>query len=90
MSNLPTVMAKVTVSRSLGAKNAHGGHSTNYEEAIIEVEVLTLHFAKGTMRVRYTMSQHGDPKITTVNISSEPYFEKYGWPKEPASDRSNW
>lgn len=45
----------------------------------VEVEILTVHFEKRTMRVRYEANIFGHSKseIRTVNISAEPFFEKY-------------
>ena len=47
-----------------------------------EVEVLTVHFAKNTMRVRWTEhwgnSYGKHSKVFTKDISADPFFEKYG------------
>ena len=74
MSNTPTVKAKVTVKYDF-VKGI-------YEQDEIEVEVLTVHFEKRTMRVRYmSVDWFGKgPKIQTTDISAEPFFEKY-WKK---------
>lgn len=76
---LPTVMARVSVERKLGAKTKTG-YETDVIFDVIEVEVLTVHFTKLTMRVRYTEKWYGKDKIQTVNVPAAPYFEKYGWP----------
>ena len=47
-------------------------------DAVGEVEVLTVHFEKQTMRVRFMVDNYGVPKVTTQNISAAPFFEKYG------------
>ena len=47
-----------------------------------EVEVLTIHFETGTMRVRYVetdprVAPHRIGKVQTENISNESFFEQY-------------
>ena len=57
-------------------------HTKNYELMDQEVEVLTVHFAKQTMRVRWTET---DPrtypffqgKVTTDNISNKDFMAQY-------------
>lgn len=78
---LPTVMADVIVERQLGAKTPQGGRESVYIRDVIEVEVLTVHFNKQTMRIRYIKNSYGEGKVTTCNINAEPYFDKYGWPE---------
>jgi hypothetical protein len=76
--DLPTVMAKVIV----GTKqkpNDKGGHDTTYIQGMREVEVLTVHFNKGTMRVRFMDDgMFGKPpKVRIENISNAAFIEQY-------------
>ena len=50
-----------------------------YIKEDIEVEVLTVHFAKRRMRVRFKQNFYGDLKTRAFDISAEPYFSKYGF-----------
>jgi hypothetical protein len=43
----------------------------------IPVEILTVHFIKRTMRVRYIINSYGKNKITTVDIDASPFFNQY-------------
>ena len=75
---LPTVEAEVTV--------AYDSSRKQYIKSLIEVEVLTVHFAKRKMRVRYRWIDYfGEKnKIRTCDISAEPFFDKYGMDPEEA------
>jgi len=56
-----------------------------YVEGMKEVEVLTIHFEKNTMRVRYKADFWGDGVRTHVdNIPADPFFEQYQINKKEA------
>lgn len=52
----------------------YGSEAPFYITKTIEVEVLTVHFEKGTMRVRF-LDVEGRKK--TVDVDAAPFFEKY-------------
>lgn len=69
-SNLtnPRVIANVIV----------GYYGNEYTRKDIEVEVLTVHFNTGTMRVRYKASIHSDTLETrTEDISNKAFLDAY-------------
>jgi hypothetical protein len=64
--DLPIVNANVTV----------GYTNDSYVREVISVEVLTVNFNSGSMRVRYMAKLFGElPSINTADISNEPYLE---------------
>ena len=67
---IPKIVAPVTVRWSR--------EQNEYIVEEREVEVLTLHFQKGTMRVRYKADffDKGKEKIHTQDIDSAPFFEQ--------------
>ena len=67
--DLPIVKANVTVAYS---------KETGYIKEVIDVEVLTVNFNSGSMRVRYLKKIFGDEaSIQTADISNTPFMEKY-------------
>jgi len=54
-----------------------GGYREKIVHAIVPVEVLTVHFSRRRMRVRYTASIYGKEKVQTADISADPFFNKY-------------
>lgn len=71
------VKAEVITRYAKGKENDEGGFEAIIERDTIEVEVLTVHFKKRTMRVRYVLDSWGEKKVYTVDISAEPFFEQY-------------
>lgn len=67
---LPTVTIEVPVIFQAGVP---------YVNKPVEVEVLSIHFQKRTMRVRYMCEDYfgRGPKIETPDVSAEPFFKKY-------------
>jgi len=66
----PTVVASVTTDFDT---------IKGYIRTEIEVEVLTVHFNKGTMRVRYQADMfNSGMKSRTEDISNEAFLKKYG------------
>lgn len=54
-----------------------GGYDTKTTYDTIPVEVLTVHFEKNTMRVRYRMFSYGKEKTVTLDIPADPFFSQY-------------
>ena len=80
MSTL-NVVANVIVEYGKGPVPPDGektGGSTFLVRKNVEVEVLTVHFEKRTMRVRFVINNYGKNKITTTDIPADPFFLKYG------------
>lgn len=74
---LPIVNAKVQVGIH---KTSNGDGTIRIEHIydVIPVEVLTINFNTGGMRVRYIASIYSDePEIRSVDIENTPYLEKY-------------
>ena len=68
---LPCVRVKVQISLNC---DAMGG----YVFEVREVEVLTVHFNTGMMRVRYTCDDYfgQGPKVRTAEVSNAPFIKK--------------
>jgi hypothetical protein len=50
-----------------------GSTDSFYFSGLVQAEVLTVHFAKRTMRVRFNV----DGKAMTIDVDATPFFEKY-------------
>lgn len=79
---LPTVRIRAVVATRLGAPNECGGHHTEQVYGDVDAEVLTVHLAKRTMRVRFEVDSYGTPKTVTRDVDAEPFFARYGWPRD--------
>lgn len=67
----------------------------NYELMDQEVEVLTVHFEKGTMRVRWVEQDtrtypNSQGKVQTDNISNRSFLEQYRVVKEQHYQELSW
>lgn len=51
---------------------------------MVRVDVLTVHFNRDTMRVRYTDPSTGKP--ATFDCDAAPFFAKYALPTRPAGE----
>ena len=87
---LPIVYANVVVAYPL--KPGGGCDPATHVRELAPVEVLTVHFAKRTMRVRYTIRDYfgKGEKIQTSNIDAQPFFDAYDLQarEEEAGDQS--
>lgn len=66
----------VIVRRS-DVQNEWGGYDTEVIRGVVPVEVLTVHFAKNKMRVRYSYMFHGKETIMAFDIPADSFFEEY-------------
>ncbi len=69
-SSLPLPIVQAQVILTFGEKYTH---------KLTEVEVLTVHFNSGMMRVRYTCDDYfgQGPKVQTTDIPAEPFLKKF-------------
>jgi hypothetical protein len=69
------------------AVNDYDFEAKDYVETVRKCEVLTVHFLKRTMRVRYYLEEprfftrYKGTKPRAVDIDATPYFAKYGEPR---------
>jgi len=80
MSELPRVTVKRYYTEYATERNEHGGYDTiseGWED--VEGEVLTVHIEKNSMRVRIPTRGwlRKRKKWETINVSANPFFEKY-------------
>lgn len=70
---LPVVLANVVV--------RYDAELDEYLSELREVEVLTIHFNRRTMRVRYTWDDYfgQGPKVKVSDIDAGPFFARYGF-----------